>query len=444
MDDELAQKVMEAESEYFTAGSGPWRERLAFVVEMMRDMSRQTDPQEMVRAYGRFMDRIREVDRFVSLSRRDLAAPWYRITRSDLNDPEDQINPWKQRDKLPLYDRGLFSELIYGDEPRIIDDLQGMIAPDDPAAAHFAGMRSLQAIPNYDNGVAQNMVVMLDRNPGAFRPDSLPERVWMSNLFGRATQNLVLRDQVQVAYDAVDRELKVVADIQRSLLPTELPKIPTLELAAHYQTSTRAGGDYYDFFEMPDGRWGILIADVSGHGTPAAVMMAVTHSIAHMHDGPPDPPSELLSFINRHLARRYTNGTGSFVTAFYGIYDPRTRSLIYASAGHPAMRIQCGGKVGPLNAKPCLPLGIDADERYVDATTTFAPGDLLVLYTDGIIEAHDPQRDAMFGQEELDKVLCSECDDAKGLVRRVLEAVDSFTGYRMPEDDRTLLVAKVL
>ena len=168
MNDEIAQKVMEAETEYFTAGRGPWRERLAFVVEMMRDMSRQTDPQEMVKAYGRFMDRIREVDRFVSLSRRELIKPWYRITRSDLIDPEDQINPWKQRDKLPLYDRGLLGELIYGDEPRIIDDLVGLIAPDDPAKAHFEGMRSLQAVPNYDDGVAQNMVVMLDRKPGAF------------------------------------------------------------------------------------------------------------------------------------------------------------------------------------------------------------------------------------------------------------------------------------
>jgi sigma-B regulation protein RsbU (phosphoserine phosphatase) len=172
-------------------------------------------------------------------------------------------------------------------------------------------------------------------------------------------------------------------------------------------------------------------------------MMAVTHSIAHMHDGPPDPPSQLLAFINRHLARRYTYGTGSFVTAFYGIYDPRTRSLTYASGGHPAMRVQRDGKVGPLDAKPRLPLGIDGDETYVDATISFAPGDLLVLYTDGIIEAHDASRDDMFGQERLDKVLCYQCGDAKGLIRKVLEAVDQFTGYRAPEDDRTLLVAKV-
>ena len=428
--------------EFFTAGRGPWQERLTFVVEMMREMSRQTDPQEMVKAYGRFMDRILEVDRFVSLSRRDLAAPWYRITRSDLFDPDEKINPWKQRDRLPLFDRGLFSEIVYGDVPRIIDDLDGLVAPDDPGAAYFAGMRSLQAMPNYDNGVAQNWVVRLDRKPYAFRPDSLPEQVWMSNLFGRATQNLVLRDEIQRSYDVVDRELQVVADIQHSLLPTELPTIPTLEMATHYQTSTRAGGDYYDFFEMPDGRWGILIADVSGHGTPAAVMMAVTHSIAHMHNGPPDPPSQLLGFINRHLAARYTNGTGSFVTAFYGIYDPKTRTLVYASGGHPVMRIRRHGTVGPLDAPRRFPLGIEADEVYADATVTFAPGDLLVLYTDGITEAKDAAHD-LFGQERLDDVIRGTDDGAKTVVRAVLDAVDAFTGYRAADDDRTLLVAKV-
>lgn len=301
-DDNSAATTEHREAEFFTAGRGPWRERLAFVVEMMRDMSRQTDPQEMVRAYGRFMDRILEIDRFLSISRRDLAAPWFRITRLDLTNPNDSINPWKQRDRLPLHDRGLLSELIYGDEPRIIDDLDGLIAPDDPAAVHFEGMRSLLAILNYDNGVAQNMVIMMHAQPRAFRPDSLPERVWMSNLFGRATQSLVLRDEIQQAYNVVDREMQVVADIQHSLLPT----IPTLELAAHYQTSTRAGGDYYDFFEMPDGRWGILIADVSGHGTPAAVMMRLDDVIRATHDGAKSLIRAVLDAVDAFTVARPT------------------------------------------------------------------------------------------------------------------------------------------
>src|SRR5207249_9646395 len=114
----------------------------------------------------------------------------------------------------------------------------------------------------------------------------VPELVWISNLFGRATHNLVLAEQVQSAFEAVDQEMKTIANLQRSLLPSPLPTIPRMGLAAHYQTSQRAGGDYYDFFPLPDGKWGILIADVSGHGTPAAVLMAVTHSIAHTYPGP--------------------------------------------------------------------------------------------------------------------------------------------------------------
>src|SRR5262249_10816585 len=158
-----------------------------------------------------------------------------------------------------------------------------------------------------DQGVALNMVVVLSKRPAAFSKEGFPEMVWVSNLFGRATNSLVLSAELKEAYTALDNELQVVADIQRSLLPTELPRIPTLDLAAWYQPSRRAGGDYYDFFPLPEGKWGILIADVSGHGTPAAVLMAITHCIAHTHPGPATPPGEILSYVNCHLNARYTH-----------------------------------------------------------------------------------------------------------------------------------------
>jgi sigma-B regulation protein RsbU (phosphoserine phosphatase) len=288
------------------------------------------------------------------------------------------------------------------------------------------------------------MVVIFRNEPGAFKRDTLPEHLWLSNLFGRATHNLVLSDQLRGAYEAVDRELQVVADIQRSLLPVELPKIPTLDLAAHYQTSKRAGGDYYDFFELPDGRWGFLIADVSGHGTPAAVMMAVTHSIAHTLHDEPDPPSRLLNFINRHLTARYTNGKGTFVTAFYGIYDPKTRTLTYANAGHNPPRHKRSGQIvlGSLEGSLSLPLGIEPDEQYVDATQTFAPGDAVIFYTDGITEARNRQN-GLFGLERLDQTLLSADFDAAEILDRVLKSVDTFTEGAPATDDRTLLVAKI-
>src|SRR6202041_1782999 len=125
--------------------------------------------------------------------------------------------------------------------------------------------RSIVAIPLYDQGLSLNMVVVCRRIPNGFNRQFLPEHVWMSNLFGRATHNLVLAEELRKAYEAVDHELSTVAEIQQSLLPTSLPEIPTLDLAVHYQTSKRAGGDYYDFFPLPEGRWGFLMADVSGH-----------------------------------------------------------------------------------------------------------------------------------------------------------------------------------
>src|SRR5205085_4508371 len=158
----------------------------------------------------------------------------------------------------------------------------------------------------FDQGQGLNMVVLLRREPAGFDREQFPEVVWMSNLFGRATHSLVLSEEVKAAYEAVDYEMKVVADIQRSLLPARLPTIPNMGLAAHYQTSQRAGGDYYDVFQLPGGLWGLLIADVSGHGTPAAVLMAVTHCLVHTYCGPPMTPAELLGYVNRHLCARYT------------------------------------------------------------------------------------------------------------------------------------------
>lgn len=417
-----------------------WRRRLDLIVETMREMSLQSDAQAMVRAYGNRMRELLRVDRSVALSRRDLAAPKYRITRSSTW--KEEINPWKQRERLPVLEGGLLGDLIYSDTPHVIDDLE--VAEDDPAAEFLAGQRSLAAIPNYDQGVALNMTVLMREEPAAFNREQFPELVWMSNLFGRATHNLVLNEQVRTAYEMVDHEMKIIADIQRSLLPAELPEIPTMSLAAHYQTSHRAGGDYYDFFPLPEGQWGMLIADVSGHGSPAAVVMAITHSIAHTYPGPATPPSEMLNYLNRHLATRYTSKSGTFVTAFYGIYNPATRELAYGSAGHnpPRLKRCASGEVFSLAGTKGLPLGIIESEQYQQRTESLQPGDQMLFYTDGITEAQNASGE-LFGLERLDAVLGQCRDHADDLIQAVLRAVDEHTAGAPASDDRTLVVAKV-
>ncbi len=288
------------------------------------------------------------------------------------------------------------------------------------------------------------MALLLRHEPGAFDPEDLPEMVSVSNLFGRATHSLVLMEQLKAAYEAADYELKVVADIQRSLLPQKPPTIPTMAIAAYYHTAHRAGGDYYDFFPFPDGKWGILVADVSGHGTPAAVLMAVTHSLAHTYQGPPTPPGELLNHVNDHLTRLYTAESDTFVTAFYAVYNPADRTLTYASAGHNPPRLKrCDdGTLAELNGARGLPLGISPTERYHEQHHTLVPGDQLVLYTDGITEADGPSGE-MFGTERLDKVLENCSVTASDLLQAVLDAVNEFTAGRPAADDRTLLVAKI-
>ena len=418
-----------------------WRERLAVVVQTTREMSRQTDPSELRRIYVERMRQLRPLDGSVSLSRRGLQPPWCRITRSTRW--AEEINPWKEPDRLPLVSGGLLPELIYGGEPRLFDDLR--VADDEPAAEYLAEFRSVVAIPLYDGGEALNMALLMRREPGAFDPEELPDLVMMSNLFGRATYQLVLMERLKEAYEAADYEMKVVADIQRSLLPKKPPQIPTLSMAAYYHTSQRAGGDYYDFFPFSDGTWGILIADVSGHGTPAAVLMAVTHSLAHTYSGPPTPPGELLRHVNDYLTRLYTAESDTFVTAFYGVYDPADRTLRYASAGHnPPRRKRCAdGTLAALDGAAGLPLGISPMETYREQTVRLVVGDQLVFYTDGITEAEGPAGD-LFGTARLDAVLENCSVTASDLLKSVLDAVEAFTAGRPATDDRTLLVAKVL
>jgi sigma-B regulation protein RsbU (phosphoserine phosphatase) len=418
-----------------------WQERLAVILDMTRAISEQTDPQEMVRAYGQRMRGFFPSDAGLSLSRRGLTAPWFRITRSSRW--KENVNPWKEKDRLPLLKGGLLADLIYADEPVILDDYE--VAPDDPAHEYLAGYRSLMAIPMFDQGKSLNMVIRLAKAPAWFSRERLPEMVWISNLFGRATHNLVLSDELKQAYEALDREFRVVGEIQRSLLPAELPHIPTMQLAAYYQPSERAGGDYYDFFPLPEGQWGIFIADVSGHGTPSAVLMAVTHSIAHTFPGPAMPPAKLLNHLNNHLATRYTDRNGSFVTAFYGIYDPVTRNLTYSCAGHNPPRLKrCqDGSLLILNGTNGLPLGITTDEGYTQAEQRLQVGDQIVFYTDGVTEAHNVAGE-MFGTERLDRVLENCSVQATGLLDEVLRALDAFTAGHPPEDDRTVVVARIV
>lgn len=414
-------------------------ERLALVVETVREISRQHDPQTMV---ALFRDRAGQIfggGESMSLSRRGLHRPHYRITRSTRW--SEHINPWTQPERLPLLKGGLIAELIYGDEPKILSDV--CVSTEDPAYPYLKDARSLVCLPLYDNGAALNMVLRISDEPDGFDGISLADAVLQSNLFGRATHNLLVAQELRSAYAELDRELKRVGEIQRSLLPARLPNIEGLDIAASYKIAARAGGDYYDFFDLGDGRWGVVIADVSGHGTPAAVVMAILRTILHAQCYECVTPAEMLSSANKQLYDQSAKYDGTFVTAFYGIYDPTDRSLRYSAAGHnPPLLVDREIRVRELDGARSLPLAVTPDCVYDESEVSLERGDTLLLYTDGITEATN-DADEFYGRERLLSCVREDVPNAQHIIDCVVHKLIGYTGGKAQVDDQTLLALRV-
>jgi sigma-B regulation protein RsbU (phosphoserine phosphatase) len=424
----------------------PWQDELAIIDRTMKAISGVTDPEQLVEVYWTGIGELIAIEDYVAVSRRNVTPPWYLVTRSSRF--TEHFNPWTQRDRLPRMSGGLLGEIAYGNRPLVIEDLPARLATDDPARFYLEGFQSLIALPHYDCGEAINTTILLLPPAETINYELIPMMHWQAGLFGRGTQNLVLRNQISTALTALDRELQIVGAIQRSLLPREQPEIEGFELSAYYQTSARAGGDYYDFFPLNGGRCGLFIGDVSGHGTPAAVLMAITHAIAHAQPGTHTPPAALLSYLNEQLARAYTRD-GSFVTAFYAVLDPRHRTLTYSRAGHNPPRLVRGDRVLSLEENGAFPLGIFDEQTFGEASVTLQPGDLLLLYTDGITETAAPMKGTQpqeeFGTDRLDRLLL-ECtaSTSSECIERIREAVARFSESTPPADDQTLIAIRCL
>jgi sigma-B regulation protein RsbU (phosphoserine phosphatase) len=426
----------------------PWQEELEIVDRTMKAISGVTDPEELVDVYWAGIGDLVPVMEYVSLSRRNVEPPFYLITRSSRF--TEHPNPWTQRELLPRLSGGLLGELLYGNKPVVMEDLPSRLSPDDPGYFYLQGFKRLLALPQYDNGEALNVTVMLTPEGFQHDPSMIPMMHWQAGLFGRGTQNLVLKNQLGDALKSLDKEMQAVGQIQKTLLPETLPSIPGFEIAAYYQTSARAGGDYYDFFPLQDGSWGLFIADVSGHGTPAAVLMAITHAIAHAQPGTHTPPELLLEYLNDRLTRSYTRG-GTFVTAFYAVLNPKTRTLTYSRAGHNPPRLVRNDRVISIDTTGGLPLGIDEEQKYDETAIPLERGDLLLLYTDGITEAMPPAKGSaqreLFGTDRLDKLLLAlHCATIpmETCINQIRSEVATFTENAPPTDDQTLIAIRCL
>ena len=244
------------------------------------------------------------------------------------------------------------------------------------------------------------------------------------------------------------RDLEIAREIQRWLVPESPPEVAGVDLAFATRPANTVGGDYYDAFlrEVQEGatsasRLLLVVADVAGKSVPAALLMATFQASLRALASTHQPLAELVTGMNRY-ACAHSLGGRRFTTAFFAKLDAATRVLTYVGAGHnaPILR-RASGALEHLQSVS-LPLGIDARVQFATATLTLAAGDLLVCFTDGVIEAVN-EREEEFGEARLLKILEAAPGSAETTLKALLTAVDAFTGHARQHDDITCLILQV-
>jgi PAS domain S-box-containing protein len=234
----------------------------------------------------------------------------------------------------------------------------------------------------------------------------------------------------------IEQELQVARLIQQTLLPKSLPGLPGYDMAAYYQPAREVGGDFYDFLELKDGRLGLVIGDVSGKGVPAAIVMAITRTMLHAAYRLGSPaPGEILEQVNNILHPDIP--PNMFVTCLVALLDSRIGRLQYANAGHDLPYLRHADGVSELRATG-MPLGLMPNMSYEQKEIALQPGESVLLYSDGLVEAHDPRRE-MFGFPRMQEFVGAHPGGAS-LIDFLLTELEHFTGEEWEQEDDIALL----
>jgi phosphoserine phosphatase RsbU/P len=241
----------------------------------------------------------------------------------------------------------------------------------------------------------------------------------------------------------LESELELSQIVQRALLPQQVPSIPSYDIAAFSRPAQIVSGDYFDFLQFDDGTHGFVIADVSGHGVSAGMLMTSLQTVFHTLAPETDSPVDVLKRINRLYIHNINFTT--FVTLFFAKLDPRNRMLNYANAGHNPPLLYRRSTKGTTWLKPtAAAIGLMEEYRVHLDSVELMQGDILLLYTDGIVEALNPQGNEQFGYDRLVEVVQqNEGLPASELTQKIRQALNDFTQGSLLVDDVTLVICKV-
>src|SRR3954469_24398307 len=298
---------------------------------------------------------------------------------------------------------------------------------DSPALRELKAAGVKLAVPLVSQG---ELIGVLNLGPRLSEQDySSDDRKLLDSLAAQAAPALrvgqLVREQEAEAAtrERVEHELEVARLIQHHFLPRELPDLAGWQIAAYYRPAREVGGDFYDVIPLSDGRVAFVVGDVTDKGVPAALVMSATRSVLRATVQRLIEPGAVLRQVNEHLCPDMPDKM--FVTCLYALLDPHTGHFRFANAGHDLPYVKTADGVAELRARG-MPLGLMAGMTYELRETVLAPGDCVLLHSDGIAEAHDPQRQ-MFGFPRL-KETVARASGGQALIDRVLADVEAFTG----------------
>jgi serine phosphatase RsbU (regulator of sigma subunit) len=258
---------------------------------------------------------------------------------------------------------------------------------------------------------------------------------------GKVVESWDYFDQLRLMRQSIVQELRVARSIQEASLPKEVPQLEGWVISPRYQPAREVGGDFYDFHLLSEGRLGLVVGDATGKGVPAALVMSTTCGMLQVTAQALDSssPGEVLAQVNETLLARLPQNM--FVTCFYAILDPESGTLRYANAGHDLPYLHRDGNAEQLKARG-MPLGLMPGMGYEEKETILEAGEVTLLYSDGLVEAHDPTGE-MFGFPRLRELVAEHAAEEGSLGDILLRELYTFTGEGWEqEDDITLLTLR--
>jgi serine phosphatase RsbU (regulator of sigma subunit)/anti-sigma regulatory factor (Ser/Thr protein kinase) len=367
----------------------------------------------------------------------------------------------QRRDRAAVADDSSVNQPLAAAEAPLDQQAPVEIAPNDPLLAYFQSaneavdidaleldspaLRELKAagvklaVPLVSQG---ELIGVLNLGPRLSEQDySSDDRKLLDNLAAQAAPALrvaqLVREQEAEAAtrQRFEQELEVARLIQQNFLPKELPDLPGWQISACYRPAREVGGDFYDVIPLPDGRVGFVVGDVTDKGVPAALVMSATRSVLRASAQRLIEPGEVLERVNEHLCPDMPEKM--FVTCLYGVLDTDSGLFRFANAGHDLPYVQTAEGVIELRARG-MPLGLMPGMSYEEKEATLQPGDSVLLHSDGVLEAHDAERD-MFGGPRLKETM-ARAPGGRELIDHVLSDLAAFTGPDAEQEDDITMV----